>query len=38
MESLKMERLLVKGEGEMMSDQIWKLCNVAFDSGVAPKN
>ena len=34
MRSLEME----KGGGDMVVDRIWRLCNIAFESGVVPDN
>ena len=29
---------MVKGEGDMVVDWIWRLCNLAFESGVVPED
>ena len=29
---------MVKGEGDMVVDSIWRLCNTAFEIGVVPEN
>ena len=29
---------MVKGEGDVVVEWIWKQCNMAFESGVAPED
>ena len=28
---------MIKGTGDRVVDRIWRLCNMAFDSGVVPE-
>ena len=29
---------MIKGEGDRMADEIWRLCNIAFESGVVSED
>ena len=33
-----MKRLMVKGGGDMAVDWNWRLCSVAFESGIVPQD